>query len=61
MADRVQQYLGRARQAEAWAERAADPLVKRQFRQIARQWRILAGETAPPEEPDEGGGPTDPA
>ena len=40
--DRADEYVKQALDAEAAAEWASDPDIKRQFREIAEQWRALA-------------------
>jgi hypothetical protein len=39
---RAEEYLRRASDADAIAERLSDPDIQRQFREIAAQWRVMA-------------------
>lgn len=40
--DRAEEYLKRAAEADAKADQVSDPDIKRQFKQIADDWRALA-------------------
>lgn len=44
--ERVDEYLRRAAEADAAAGRATDPGIKRQFGEVAEQWRALARQAA---------------
>ena len=39
---RAEEYLRRASDADATAEKLTDPDIRRQFREIAAQWRVMA-------------------
>ncbi|MGH6957535.1 MAG: hypothetical protein ACREEW_12800 [Caulobacteraceae bacterium] len=56
--DRADEYDRQAAKAEAMAERARDPAIRRQFHDIAVQWRELAAiaRRGRAREPPEGGG-----
>jgi hypothetical protein len=40
--NRAEEYLGRAAEADARAEKTNDPMLKRQYRENADNWRDLA-------------------
>jgi hypothetical protein len=46
--DRTEEYLKRAEASEAAASRAPDSKTRRQFSELAAQWRALAGHAAGP-------------
>jgi hypothetical protein len=39
---RIERYLAKAQECDRLAEQARDPMVKATYRDLVRQWRLLA-------------------